>query len=84
MALGKAVVSWDYPGVRRLLDNGRAGILVQPGNLDLMAESITRVHTENGLRGELEKKAYETALNKLAWSKIGIEVLKAINNTLWQ
>ncbi len=40
LALGKATIAWDYPGVRRLLDGGRLGILVQPGNLQAFAEAL--------------------------------------------
>lgn len=84
MAIGKAVVSWNYPGVRRLLDDGRAGVLIEPDNLDLMAEGITRVLTKDRLRGELQNHAYASAANRLFWSKIGQEVLEAISNTILQ
>jgi glycosyltransferase involved in cell wall biosynthesis len=40
LALGKATIAWDYPGVRRLLDGGRLGILVPPGNLSAFAEAV--------------------------------------------
>jgi glycosyltransferase involved in cell wall biosynthesis len=84
MAVGKAIVSWDFPGVRRLLDDGRAGLLVEPGNLNLMAESIEKLLTEDSRRQQLEKCANETAASRLLWSKIGQEVLDAIIDTLPQ
>jgi glycosyltransferase involved in cell wall biosynthesis len=40
LALGKATIAWDYPGLRRLLDGGRLGILVPPGNLSAFAEAL--------------------------------------------
>jgi glycosyltransferase involved in cell wall biosynthesis len=40
LALGKPTIAWDYPGVRRLLDGGRLGILVPPGNLSAFAEAL--------------------------------------------
>jgi glycosyltransferase involved in cell wall biosynthesis len=40
LALGKPTIAWDYPGVRRLLDGGRLGILVPSGNLSAFAEAL--------------------------------------------
>jgi glycosyltransferase involved in cell wall biosynthesis len=40
LALEKATIAWDYPGVRRLLDGGRLGILVPPGNLSAFTEAL--------------------------------------------
>jgi glycosyltransferase involved in cell wall biosynthesis len=78
MAIGKAVVSWNYPGARRLLNGGRAGVLVEPGNLEQMAESVTTLLMEEGDRRQLEKCAKETAADRLVWSQIGQEALEAI------
>jgi glycosyltransferase involved in cell wall biosynthesis len=43
LALGKPTVAWDYPGVRRLLDGGRLGILVPSGNKTLFADGLLRL-----------------------------------------
>jgi glycosyltransferase involved in cell wall biosynthesis len=40
LALGKPTIAWDYPGVRRLLDGGRLGILVPPGNFSAFSEAL--------------------------------------------
>jgi glycosyltransferase involved in cell wall biosynthesis len=32
LALRKPTIAWDYPGTRRLLRNGRLGVLIPPGN----------------------------------------------------
>jgi len=40
IALGKPTIAWDYPGTRRLLDHGRYGILVPPGNKPVFAEAL--------------------------------------------
>jgi glycosyltransferase involved in cell wall biosynthesis len=82
MALGKPVVSWDYPGVRRLLGNGRAGILVEPGDLDQMAEEVKRLILDQPLRRDLEHQARELVKEKFVWSKIGREAYFAIRKAL--
>lgn len=82
MAIGKAVVSWDYPGARRLLDHGMAGILVKPKDLNLMADKITKIFKDSKLRKELEINAYEKASKSLIWSRIGQEVLETMRATL--
>jgi glycosyltransferase involved in cell wall biosynthesis len=80
MAISKAVVSWDYPGVRRLLKNGEAGVLVPTGNLDLMAQSIARVVTDSELRRGLEKRAFEYAKEYLVWPRIGEDAFKVLKD----
>ena len=40
LALGKPTVAWDYPGIRRLLDDGRLGILVPSGNKTAFADAL--------------------------------------------
>ncbi len=40
LALGKPTVAWDYPGTRRLLDHGRLGLLVSPGDKQAFASAL--------------------------------------------
>ena len=40
LALEKPTVAWDYPGTRRMLDHGRYGILVSPGNRPAFANAL--------------------------------------------
>jgi glycosyltransferase involved in cell wall biosynthesis len=43
LALKKPTVAWDYPGVRRLLDDGRLGILVPSGERGAFADALVRL-----------------------------------------
>lgn len=43
LALSKPTIAWDYPGIRRLLDGGRLGILVPSGNKTLFADELIRL-----------------------------------------
>lgn len=78
MALGKAVVSWDYPGARRMLDRGRSGALVKYGDLDRMVERVAELLTNDELRRGFEKSGYETVADRFVWSKIGQNVVEII------
>ncbi|HEY1998858.1 glycosyltransferase [Paraburkholderia sp.] len=63
MALGTPVISTDCPtGPRDLLDGGKAGLLVPPGDVDEMARAIERLHTDTALRRTL----VQNALKKVA------------------
>jgi glycosyltransferase involved in cell wall biosynthesis len=82
MAISKAIVSWDYPGVRRMLNEGGAGILVPPGNLNSMAQNVVRLITDKELRKRLEKSAFDHARKYLVWSRIGEDVFGALKDLL--
>jgi glycosyltransferase involved in cell wall biosynthesis len=40
LALGKPTIAWDYPGTRRLLNDGRFGTLIPVGNKSGFAAAI--------------------------------------------
>ncbi|HEY3597099.1 MAG TPA: glycosyltransferase, partial [Paraburkholderia sp.] len=54
MAVGTPVISADCPtGPRDLLDGGRAGLLVPPGDIGEMARAMERLLTDKALRKTL-------------------------------
>lgn len=62
MACGLPVVSADcIAGPSEILQNGRCGILVPPGDSDALAEGIVRVLTSPKLRRELSQAAAQRA-----------------------
>jgi glycosyltransferase involved in cell wall biosynthesis len=40
LALAKPTVAWDYPGTRRILDDGRFGVLVPPGEKSALVDAL--------------------------------------------
>jgi glycosyltransferase involved in cell wall biosynthesis len=38
----RSIISWDYPGCRALLGDGRFGLLVPPGNINALAKALVR------------------------------------------
>jgi glycosyltransferase involved in cell wall biosynthesis len=58
MALGTPALSTDCPtGPRDLLEGGKAGLLVPPGDVDAMAGAIERLLTDTELRRSLAQAA---------------------------
>lgn len=53
LAAGRAVVATDVGGVRDVLENGRLGILVPPGDASALAEAIAGLLDQPELRREL-------------------------------
>lgn len=56
MALGCAVVSTNVGGIPEVLDNGKCGWLVEPGNVHLLASAIEECLANDALRNQ--KKEY--------------------------
>ncbi|WP_244132572.1 glycosyltransferase [Burkholderia sp. BCC0397] len=62
LALGKAIVSTDCPtGPREILDHGRAGLLVEVGDVDALAAAMAQLLTDGRLRADLAARAFERA-----------------------
>lgn len=62
MAAGKGIVASDVGGVRHLLADGRAGLLVPPDNVDSQAAALGRMLTDAVLRKQLGQVARSEAL----------------------
>ena len=60
LVLDKLIVSTDCPtGPREILNNGRSGLLVPVGNVELMADAMHKLLTDETLRTDLLKNASE-------------------------
>jgi glycosyltransferase involved in cell wall biosynthesis len=63
MAASLPVISSDVDyGPREVLDNGKYGIMVPPGNVRAMAAAIIRIFSNPKIYSEYSKKAYYRAL----------------------
>jgi glycosyltransferase involved in cell wall biosynthesis len=61
MAAGKAIVATRTGAVAELLDNGRAGRLINPGNIGQLARALDELMGDAGLRRELGEAARQRA-----------------------
>jgi len=67
LACGTPVVASRLPGVRTLVDDGRTGYLVEPGNIDELADRLARCIRESATLGE-NAQAFVRA--RYAWPSI--------------
>ncbi len=70
MAAGKAVVASDVGGVRHLLADGRAGLLVQPDDPAGLAEALRQVVQDSALRQRLGQTARREAEQRFRASAV--------------
>jgi glycosyltransferase involved in cell wall biosynthesis len=84
MAARRAVVATRVGGVPHMVSDGQAGLLVNPGDVDGLAEALTRLLKEPRLRHKLEEQAWVEANQRfhpavIARQTIAVyrEVLKA-------
>ncbi|GAA1164445.1 glycosyltransferase family 1 protein [Ornithinimicrobium humiphilum] len=63
MASGVPVVGADAGGIPFVVDDGRTGFLVPPGDADVLTERLGRLLDDAGLRGRMGRAAREDALS---------------------
>lgn len=79
LLLGKTIISSDCPtGPREILDYGRAGILVEPGNAQAMADAIENVLSDTDLERRIRRGAAEYGSNFLPSKIIESELSKVL------
>jgi len=61
LVCGTAIVATDVGGVRDALDDGEAGLLVPPDDLDALVQAIRRISDEPTLRQGLVGHGLELA-----------------------
>lgn len=61
MGSGLPIVATDVGGVRSALDNGEAGLLVPPNNVEELTAAVERLRADSGLRNRLASRALEVA-----------------------
>jgi phosphatidylinositol alpha-mannosyltransferase len=81
MAAGVPVVASDLPGYRAVLQDGVCGRLVTPDRPDLLAGALEEVLDDAALRERLTAAGLRAA-QKLSWSSVTDEILKAYQDAL--
>ena len=78
LALGKPTVAWDYPGVRRMMADGRFGFLVAPGDNRAFAQALVSLKdpTIRNPFGEKICAAVKEGWNSCHWYGKVLQILK--------
>lgn len=78
MAAGKAVIASNLAGVRRIIQDGRSGILVDPSNPRALADAIYLLWKSPGFRTSLAANA-RAAMPRFEWNRINGQMLEALH-----
>jgi len=70
MACGKAVISSSIGGIPETLNNGKVGLLYEPGNNNELIEGLTYLYNNNNLRIKLGNDARKYAVEEFSTKKL--------------
>jgi phosphatidylinositol alpha-mannosyltransferase len=74
MSAGAPVVASDLGAFRRVLDDGRLGVLVRTGDPAALAEALLDLLADPDRAAELSRRA-STAVRRYDWSRVATQVL---------
>lgn len=74
MSAGTCVVASDLGAFRRVLDDGRLGVLFRAGNADSLADAVTRC-LDDPARRAATAAAGQTGVRRYDWSVVAADVL---------
>ena len=68
MAAQRAIVASDLPAIREVLRDDVNAILVEPGNVDALADGIRRLIADSDLAARLSRSAFD-AVTEYSWDR---------------
>jgi len=74
LACGVPVIASDGPGVRSLLQHGSNGLLVEPGNVAMLAEAIRYLLQDDAARRRMGQLGRAKIKERYDWAQIGIQL----------
>jgi glycosyltransferase involved in cell wall biosynthesis len=69
MAAGTAVIASAVGQLNEVIQDGRNGLLVPPGDVSAMTAALTRLIVDPGLRFQLSQQARQDAIEKHSWEQ---------------
>jgi glycosyltransferase involved in cell wall biosynthesis len=81
MALGKPVVASDIPGIREVVESGRTGVLVPPGDPEALAATLRSLVESPELRASLGARARELVASRYALADVHDRIVKFLEET---
>jgi glycosyltransferase involved in cell wall biosynthesis len=80
MAMGKAVIATEVDGTKEVVQPGENGLLVEPGNIEALAEALIKLGSDPELRKGLKQKAQDTVRQQFN----AVDMTRAIENVYFQ
>jgi len=81
-ACGKPAIAYDIPAVRDIIIDGVNGFLVQPRNIEALANRIIEVLRDDNLRRKMGEAGKMIVKNNFTWDKAAQNTLKVYNYVL--
>ncbi|MBD3387514.1 MAG: glycosyltransferase [Candidatus Altiarchaeales archaeon] len=82
MSCGKPVVASDIGGIPTVIEDGVNGLLVEPGNVDMLVDRISRVLEDRGLASRLGENARETIVDGFSREKMVEDTVRAYEEAI--
>ena len=82
MAFGLPVVGWRAGNLPYLAEHEREGLILEPGDLDALAEALRRLAEDEPLRIQLGEAARQRALARPTWDEVADLFFGAIREAL--
>jgi glycosyltransferase involved in cell wall biosynthesis len=70
MACGTPVVASNLPGVRTVVADGQDGFLIQPGNINDLAEKLNHLLKDAEMQAEMGRRGRKKVEELYAWPKV--------------
>ncbi len=81
MACGTPVIASNLPGVRSVVDHGKTGFLVEPNNVQELANQVKKLMEDKSLRQEMSQNAINKVETDYRWPKV-IDQLDVVYKSL--
>jgi len=78
MSSGCPVIATKLPGVRKVFEDGKQGLFVEPKNVNDLQEKIKIILKNDKMRIAMGKSARQWIVNKYSWQKLGKELKKLL------
>lgn len=72
------VVASKTGGLIDQVDHQKTGFLVEPGNIEELADACVKLLKDEGLRKEMGESGYQKATTEWSWENIGDKVLRSL------
>lgn len=82
MACGKPIIASNIGGIPSIIDNGINGIIIPPGDIDVLAESIVKLLRDKNLSLKLARDAREKAVREFNKEKMVMRTLQVFERCI--
>lgn len=82
MACQMPVIATRVGGMVEIVEDGKTGLLVAPGDATALAEAILRILSDEGLRNSMGQAGRQRVLQCFSWGRIAESLLRLYKHTL--